>query len=216
MVSAMDLTPVESRVLGALLEKAATTPEYYPLSTQSLVTACNQSLNRDPVMQLTESEVLEAVHSLRERALIRSVKRPGDRVMKHQHDLDRAYGLAEAGKAVLAVLLLRGPQTPGELRSRTERYAESPSSADVEAALDALAAREFPLVVRLERRPGQKEERWAELLTDASPDTGDPEPPAFGPSRQVSLSDRLTLLEDEVATLRSELTRLWHSLGEEP
>lgn len=216
MVPAMQLTMTESRVLGALLEKAATTPEQYPLSSQALVTACNQSQNRDPVMQLSEVEVIEAVYSLREWELIRSVKRPGERVMKHQHDVDRRFGLDEVAKAVLAVLLLRGPQTPGELRTRIERYVDCAEMADVHRALEALAAREIPLTARLDRRPGQKEERWTDLLNTDVIEADRSDHPAPGPAAPGSVVDRLTKLEEEVEGLRAELTLLRRSLGELP
>lgn len=216
MVPAMQLTMIESRVLGALLEKAATTPEYYPLSSQALVTACNQSQNRDPVLELSEREVLEAVHSLREQELIRSVKRPGDRVMKHQHDLDRRFALDEVTKAVLAVLLLRGPQTPGELRTRIDRYVEAAEMADVFRALAVLAEREEPLAVRLDRRPGQKEERWTELLNAEYVEVGRPDHVGRESPGAGSVAERLSRLEREVQDLTEQLSLLRLSLGEEP
>lgn len=216
MVPAMQLTMIESRVLGALLEKAATTPEYYPLSSQALVTACNQSQNRDPVLELSEREVLEAVHSLREQELIRSVKRPGDRVMKHQHDLDRRFALDEVTKAVLAVLLLRGPQTPGELRTRIDRYVEAAEMADVFRALAVLAEREEPLAVRLDRRPGQKEERWTELLNTEYVEVGRPDHVGRESPGAGSVAERLSRLEREVQDLAEQLSLLRRSLGEEP
>ncbi|NND83737.1 MAG: YceH family protein [Acidimicrobiia bacterium] len=197
----MDLDTVQTRVLGALLEKAATTPEHYPLSTPALVTACNQKQNREPVTDFGEPEVLDAIRALRESGLARSVKRPGDRVMKHRHDAGEALKLDEVEQALIAVLLLRGAQTPGELRSRTERYVELASTEDVEAALGGLAAREEPLVRRLERVPGQKESRWCDLLRE-----GDALIPASAPSSPRA--DRLAALEAEVAALRLEVAEL--------
>lgn len=188
-------------MLGALLEKAATTPEHYPLSTQALVTACNQKQNREPVSDFSEDEVLDAIRSLREAGLARSVKRPGDRVMKHRHDVGDALGLPEPQRAVLAVLLLRGAQTPGELRARTDRYVEFASTEDVEAALEALAHREEPLVRRLERVPGQKESRWCDLLRD-----GEALIPSAGSGS--ARNERLDRLEAEVAELRAEVAAL--------
>ncbi|MEX1287329.1 MAG: DUF480 domain-containing protein, partial [Acidimicrobiia bacterium] len=135
----MELTAVEQRVLGSLVEKAMTTPDIYPLTTNALVAACNQASNRDPVTSFTEDEVLVAVGSLRELGLVRSVKRAGDRVMKHRHDVDRELRLEPEAVAVLAVLLLRGAQTPGELRSRTDRYADLGDTETVEAVLAGLA-----------------------------------------------------------------------------
>lgn len=207
MVTPMQLTIVETRVLGALLEKAATTPEHYPLSSQALVTACNQSQNRDPVTSFDESEVLDAIKSLRDRELVRSVKRPGDRVMKHQHDLDRALRLEDTEKAVLAVLLLRGPQTPGELRTRTDRYGDFDSLDEVEDVLQRLCSRETPLTLQLERQPGQKESRWQELMSAepaGSPHMGSGE-------RRPSTADllaRVEVLEAAVHSLQSQLADL--------
>ncbi len=215
MVSAMQLTTIESRVLGALLEKAATTPEYYPLSSQALVTACNQSQNREPVTDYEESDVLDAVYSLRDRGLARSVKRPGDRVMKHQHDLERTLGLDDRSRAVLAILLLRGPQTPGELRTRTDRYVDFSALDEVEEVLEALASRETPLAVQLDRQPGQKESRWLELLSDHPQGNGlVPSLPRerVGSGREP-LEARVAQLEVTVADLLESLATLRMSLG---
>lgn len=203
----MELTAVEQRVLGSLVEKAMTTPDIYPLTTNALVAACNQASNREPVMALEEDEVLAAVGSLRELGLVRSVKRAGDRVMKHRHDVDRELGLEAAATSVLAVLLLRGAQTPGELRSRTDRYVDLADTEAVEAVLGALAAADPPLVARLERRPGQKEARWVHLLGPV-PDRVDEVVGEGGPSRR----DRLAELEEEVGRLRSEVAALAEGL----
>ena len=212
MVTPMQLTSVEARVLGSLLEKAATTPEHYPLSSQALVTACNQSQNRDPVTSFDEAEVLDAIKSLRDRELVRSVKRPGDRVMKHQHDLDRALRLEDPEKAVLAVLLLRGSQTPGELRTRTDRYGDFDSLEDVEDVLQRLCSRETPLTVQLERQPGQKESRWQELISlEPAGSTN-----AAAPERRPATADllvRIEALESEVEHLRAQLVDLAAALG---
>lgn len=203
----MELTAVEQRVLGSLVEKAMTTPDVYPLTTNALVAACNQASNRDPVTAFGEDEVLAAVGSLRDRGLVRSVKRPGDRVMKHRHDVDRELRLGPEAVSVLAVLLLRGAQTPGELRSRTDRYVELVDTAAVEAVLADLAAADPPLVTRLERRPGQKETRWVHLLGPVAEPVSDPVGDA-APSRP----DRLADLEAQVAQLRAEVTALSEAL----
>jgi uncharacterized protein YceH (UPF0502 family) len=200
----MDLTPIEQRVLGALVEKQMTTPEHYPLTTNALIAAANQASNRDPVTDYDETEVLEAVTSLRERELVRSVKRPGDRVMKHRHDADRTLRIDDEELAVLAVLLLRGPQTPGELRSRTERYTEFGTGVD--AALDRLAGRDEPIVTALERRPGQKEARWAHLLGPlGEPAPTVPTAPPPVPSGLDAIVARLEALEASVDEIRGEL-----------
>lgn len=164
-MSAPALTAEEARVLGCLLEKAATTPEHYPLSLNALVTACNQTTNRDPVVRYGEEVVEDALAGLRDKGLARRLKAPGQRVVKHRHVADEALGLDGGRLALLGVLLLRGPQTPGELKTRTERWHSFASPAEVEEALDDLASAEHALVARLARRPGWKEDRWAQLLT---------------------------------------------------
>lgn len=207
----MDLTPTEQRVVGSLIEKQMTTPEHYPLTTNALVAAANQASNRDPVTSYDDSDVLAAVASLRERDLMRSVKRPGDRVMKHQHDLDRTLGLDDEELAVVAVLLLRGPQTPGELRSRTERYTEFGTG--VEAALRRLASRDPALVEVLDRQPGQKEARWVHVLGETGPAparTVRADPITVSPGTDVGdvlggLTARVEELERRVGRLMEEL-----------
>lgn len=165
----MRLDAVEGRVLGSLIEKQLTTPQQYPLTLNALVLACNQASNRDPVTSLAESEVLDALERLKASRLVRFVlPSHGRSVVRYRQVLDEALGLDAAGLAVLAVLLLRGPQTPGELRSRTERMAALDGLHALEHELDRLAALDPPLVVRLGRRPGQKEDRWSELLSGPS------------------------------------------------
>ena len=160
----MPLSDVEVRVLGALVEKERTTPDAYPLSSQALVTACNQRTSRDPVSDYHLQEVQEAAFNLRERGFAATVQELSDRVPKHRHQLQRALGVAELELALLAVLMLRGPQTPGELRARVERYRVASDHASVEAALRALAERPSPLVVNLGRAPGQSQDRWRHTL----------------------------------------------------
>jgi uncharacterized protein YceH (UPF0502 family) len=154
----------QARVLGCLLEKQLATPQYYPLTLNALVTACNQSSNREPVTSYADAEVTDALDGLREQGLVRVVYSSGNRVPKYRHVLDETWGLDAAHRAVLAVLLLRGPQTPGELRSRTERLASFASLDEIEEVLRLLAIREEPLVRQMDRRPGQKEARYRELL----------------------------------------------------
>lgn len=198
----------ELRVLGALIEKRATTPDHYPLSTNALVTACNQKTNREPVTDLTERQVLDAMLELRALKLCRSV--PSGRTDKHKHVLDDALGLDEAQLAVLAVMMLRGPQTPGELRTRTDRYVDFGSVEEVQSVLDALVAGERPLVADLGRGPGQSQNRYMHLLggpVDST--TSVTSAPPSGPSR----SDRLETLESTVISLIDRVTRLENELG---
>lgn len=161
----MLLSDVEVRVLGALVEKERTTPDAYPLSVQGLVTACNQRTSRDPVTDLHLQEVQAALQRLRDRGMATTVQEVSDRVPKHRHLLTRALDLDDRQLAVLAVLMLRGAQTPGELRSRTERYLDFPDVTTVEATLASLAGRAAPLVKNLGRGPGQSQDRWTHLLT---------------------------------------------------
>ena len=217
----MDLTPVEVRVLGCLVEKQRTTPQYYPLTLNALVTACNQTSNRHPVVAYQPDEVQDALASLRERELTRIVYSVHNRATKYRHVLDEALRVSDEELALLAILMLRGAQTVGELRGRSERMAEFASLDQVEATLDALAAREAPLVARLPRQPGQKEVRYAHLL--AGPPSVDDEPaPAVtaAPSaRGAAAADGAALeavarLEDEVRGLREELDDLRREVAE--
>src|SRR4051812_48366498 len=159
------LNPTEVRVLGALIEKELSTPEHYPLSLHSLVTACNQSSNREPVTSLANDDVSHALDTLRRQDQVRSFQGSGERVPKYQHLLTQAGELSREELAVLCVLMLRGAQTLAEVRSRTERLLPEERATSVESTLEALVAREpDPAVVRLPRRPGQKEMRYAHLL----------------------------------------------------
>lgn len=210
----MDLSPEEIRVLGCLIEKERTTPDQYPLTTNSLRLACNQKSNREPVVDFDERTVDQAMLGLRERKLARTVM-SGGRTSKHRHVLSEAWALDDEEIAVLCVMCLRGPQTLGELRTRTERMIEFSSLDHVERALERLAGRAEPLVVNAGRRPGQKEERWAHLLAE---EIAWPEPvyqaPAAdggaGGSRQgaAALSGRVDQLEEEVRSLSSDLELL--------
>ena len=160
----MELTAEQGRVLGALVEKELTTPQGYPLTDNALVAACNQTTSRDPVVSYDVATVRVAVRGLRELELLRTVHRTGERSDKHRHELPAALDLSREQVAVLAVLLLRGPQTAAEVRARSERMHAFGSGEEVERVLGELAARSEPLAVRLERQPGRKEARWAQLL----------------------------------------------------
>jgi uncharacterized protein YceH (UPF0502 family) len=203
----MKLTAVEIRILGSLIEKESTTPDNYPLSLNALVVACNQSSNRDPVMTLSEDEVRWAVNNLRQQSLVRAEQGSGSRVMKYRHLLAERLPIDTSPLGVLCVLMLRGPQTAGEIRGRTGRLAELATVADAEAVLQELGAKE--LVVELARRPGQKESRWAHLLAGAPVmEPGELETRTPASDRTPHDDDRVAKLEREVATLRTEVTAL--------
>ncbi|HWW53857.1 MAG TPA: YceH family protein [Acidimicrobiales bacterium] len=202
------LPPPQARVLGCLLEKQLATPQYYPLTLNALVAACNQSSNRDPVTDYQEAEVADAIAGLREQALVRIVHSAGNRVPKYRHVLDETWGLDSAHRAVLAVLLLRGPQTLGELRARTERLATFDSLDEIEEVLRLLNVRDVPLARLLERRPGQKEARYAHLMSGevslAAEHTPDAERTRSGPG----LAERVAALEETVAALSALVEEL--------
>lgn len=201
----MALSPVQVRILGCMLEKERTTPDSYPLTMNGLLSACNQTSNRFPVVHLDEATVGNALQNLRAENLVRIVYSRSNRADKYRHVLDEALGLDGADMALLAVLMLRGPQTGNELRARTERLHPFQDQAEVDDALRRLAARDEALVALLERQSGQKEHRWAQLLGGELP-AGErgTAADAPGPSR----ADRLAALEDTVDTLRQELSRL--------
>jgi uncharacterized protein YceH (UPF0502 family) len=200
----VDVDPVELRVLGCLIEKQRTTPEQYPLSLNALRLASNQTTNRDPVVDYDEATIRDALERLGRRGWTRYASGPGSRAPKYRHLLDEALGLDDAEIALLAVLMLRGPQTLGELKSRTERLHRFASPEDVERSLSALAGRE--LAQRLARRPGQKEERWGQLLGDDSEVADVSAPP---PARaRSSLEERVERLEREVTELRAAIEDL--------
>jgi uncharacterized protein YceH (UPF0502 family) len=201
------LSDVEARVLGCLVEKEITTPEYYPLSLNALVHACNQKSNRDPLMNLDEAAVRNSLRALGEQALARSAG--GDsRVAKYEHRLSEVFNFTRPETAILCELLLRGPQTPGELRSRAERMHPFEDLSVVQSTLKHLMEREPPLVKLLPRQPGNKEARYMHLLS------GDVEVRETLPVKQVAVSSsavenaRMTELESEVAALQKEIADL--------
>jgi uncharacterized protein len=205
------LTDVEVRILGSLLEKEFTTPDSYPLSLNALLAACNQTTNREPVMRLGDEAVTPAIIALRRRGLLRQIQPVGSRVTKFQHLLAEELELGARELAVLGVLMLRGPQTPGELHARTARLTPFVDIADLEGTLESLIAREpEPLVVRLPRRPGQKEVRYAHLLS-GEPTQVDSPPTAEEPAtatRAGAEDDRVAALERTVEELRTEVAAL--------
>jgi uncharacterized protein YceH (UPF0502 family) len=203
------LTPSEQRVLGCLIEKRLTTPDQYPLSLNALRLAANQSTNRDPVMNLEESEINEAAQRLSRYGLVRLASGHGSRAVKYRHLAEESLGLERDQVALLGVLLLRGPQTIGELKIRTERMSAFASLETVQAALGTM--REKGYVSRRDRRPGQKEERWAHRLgaedaASEAPQTVSPQSFAPPPVTALeALSARVARLEAEVADLRAQL-----------
>jgi len=205
---ALQLSEVEVRALGALVEKEITTPEYYPLSLNALLNACNQKSNREPIMSLDEDAVRHALRSLTEQALVRSAG--GDsRVAKFEHRLNELYNFHRHEIAVLCVLLLRGPQTPGELRTRTARMYSFEDLEAVHSALNHLMRREPPLAKGLPRQPGTKEARYMHLLSGdiASAATGPSESSVEMNHRNVDAreGERIAKLESDVAELKKEL-----------
>ncbi|MFN2606503.1 MAG: DUF480 domain-containing protein [Acidimicrobiales bacterium] len=202
----MQLSPVQVRVLGCLLEKERATPDNYPLTMNGLLSACNQTTNRWPVVALSEATVANAIENLKAYGLLRVVYSRSNRADKYRHVLDEAWSLADPELAVLAVLLLRGGQTAAELRTRAERLHPFAEVDEVEAVLAALAAREEPLVARLGRAPGQKEARWGHLVGgEPAPDDG---PPPAADHARVTRGDRIEALESALADVRAEVQRL--------
>lgn len=203
------LTTEEVRVLGSLVEKSVTTPEYYPLSLVAVTAACNQKSSRDPVVTYEAPLVEAALRGLREKHLLWVVSSPEGRVPKYKHRFREAFDLSEAEQAVLCLLMLRGPQTPGELKGRGERLFPFGSTEEVEAVLGELKGREEgPLAVPLPRRPGQKEARWAHTLSGLPVAEGDSPEASAAESSPPSILGRLERLEEEVRSLRSRVEAL--------
>jgi len=208
------LTEIETRVLGSLIEKDITTPDYYPLSLNALVNACNQKNNREPVMALDEDSVTHALATLQEKRLAGPASGADSRVTKYEHRLQEVFNFDRREIAILCVLLLRGPQTPGELRSRTERMYRFEALDDVISTLDRLSQRDPPLVTILARQPGTKESRYLQLFSpDALPafDVDVGRAPDHAISRPV---DRLSNLESEVAKLKLQVAEIQQQLSD--
>ena len=193
-------------MLGCLIEKQRTTPDVYPLSLNSLRLACNQSTNRDPVVQYDEPTIRRALDSLSRRGWVRLASGPGSRAVKFRHLFDEALGLNDSEISLLAVLMLRGPQTVGELKQRTERLRHFETAGDVDAVLSALAERE--LVERWPRRAGQKEDRYVQLLGGSAESAPRYAAVAVEDDRLAELQAAVSELRDEVAALRAELRGL--------
>jgi len=206
----VNLTPVQARIVGCLIEKEMTTPDNYPLTMNALLAACNQTSNRNPVTRLEEATVSNALENLRAVKVVRIVYSRSNRADKFRHVLDEVLAVEPEAMAVLSVLMLRGPQTAGELRSRTERLHPFADQGEVDESLRRLGSRQEPLVARLERHPGQKETRWAHLLggdlaeVQASAD----QVATNGDDRPTPRADRIAILEESVAEVRADLDRL--------
>jgi uncharacterized protein YceH (UPF0502 family) len=199
------LNEVEARVLGALIEKDITTPDYYPLSLNALINACNQKSNRDPVMNLDEQTVREALNSLQGKRLAGPASGADSRVTKYEHRSQEVFNLTRGETALLCVLLLRGPQTPGELRGRSERLHRFETLDDVHATLQRMTERDPALVTMLPRVPGTKESRFAHLLSGKVEKY---EPPVPAAAESSPHAERIGRLEEEVAGLRRDLSDL--------
>ena len=215
--ASLPLTPIEARVLATLMEKARTVPDSYPLSLNSLMLGCNQKTTRDPVMDLTEADVASAIDSLHNNALVRT--NTSGRVARYEHNFQRGIGVPEQSAVLLGVLMLRGPQTSAELRLNTERWYKFADISSVEGFLEELQDRSEekggPLVVKLAKAPGAREQRWAHLLCGPVDETSWA---SGSPSRAVDsgTAERLARLEAEVAQLRSTVAKLCAELGVMP
>ncbi|RQO67018.1 DUF480 domain-containing protein [Aquitalea sp. FJL05] len=204
------LDAAEVRVLGALVEKQALTPDAYPLTLNSLSSACNQLTSREPVMQLSDAELSAALAGLMAKKLVTERLPAGSRVAKYEHRLNYEWNIDGARQAALALLMLRGPQTSAEIRTRSGRIYSFGGVEEVEGALEALADKYPPLVMKLPRQPGEREARWCHLLS------GEPSPNEISAAAiiDVGVAGRVAALEAEVAALKARLQQLEHSLGE--
>jgi uncharacterized protein YceH (UPF0502 family) len=216
----LHLTPAESRVLGVLVEKATTTPEQYPLSLNALTSGCNQKNNRDPVLAISEDETFDAIESLRGKGLSVRVDMAGSRVHRYKHTAGDALHARGGELAILAELLLRGPQTLGELRGRATRMHPMESLDVAKQFLDALMNRPEPLVKQLPPAPGTRAERFVQLLCpdlhpiDATTASASPAPSGSGAATSSSLAQRVEKLEADVTALRQTVNKLAEALGE--
>ena len=207
------LSAEELRVLGALMEKSKVTPDYYPMTVNGLVAACNQKTSRKPVVQYDENTVAMTLASLKKRGLVSTATGGSDRAVKYKHNFAIVYPVLPAEVAIVSLLILRGPQTPGELNTNSGRMHEFDSIEEVQEVLDRLSSPEMPFLVQLPKRPGQKEARYAHLLAgepEISDDDYADEPSGRG---NTALEARVTKLENELATLRAEFDNLMKQLS---
>lgn len=211
------LNPVEVRILGSLIEKELTTPEYYPLTLNALTNACNQKSNREPVVSYDETTVARGLESLREKNLAIRSTGAGSRVPKYKHTLDRKFPLKQQEIAVLCVLFLRGPQTVGEIRGRTARMYEFKDLEEVDATLEGLLNQAYgPLVVELPRQPGRKENRYAHLFSGQPEIVEEAREPRLEATTQQVLeeNERIAKLENELQAIKKELSELRKEFAE--
>lgn len=204
----VQMSPVEARVVGALMEKEATTPDYYPLSLNALINACNQKSNREPVMELDENTVRDALESLREKRLAGPTSSADSRVTKYEHRMQEVFNFTRGESALVCVLLLRGPQTPGELRGRTERIHRFEELSDVQSTLQRLMQRTPVLVAVLPRQPGTKEARYTHLFS------GSVETVASAVPAVHENENRDSHVEEEVRALRADVEELKRQFAE--
>ncbi len=207
-LDALQLTPVEARIVGALMEKETTTPDYYPLSLNALINACNQKSNREPVMELDENIVRDALEALREKRLAGPTSSADSRVTKYEHRMQEVFNFTRGESALICVLLLRGPQTPGELRGRTERIHRFEELSDVQSTLQRLTQHTPPLVAILPRQPGTKEARYTHLFSGSVESVASALPAA--PVHESSSSN----MDEEVRALRAEVDQLKREFDE--
>ena len=211
LIEPIRLNPAEARVLGVLIEKEVTTPDYYPLSMNALINACNQRSNREPVMNLDEDDTRQALRGLEDKQFAGRTRNAEGRVTKYEHWLGEAFNFSRAEAALICVLLLRGPQTPGELRSRTERLHPFAEISDVIGGLQKLMERDPPLVALLPRQPGARESRYAHLLSgpiESIQMAVVPTPPTQSALPSGEQEDRVARLESTVAELQREVAAL--------
>jgi uncharacterized protein len=207
------LTDNEARVLGSLVEKDITTPDYYPLTLNALVNACNQKSNRDPVMSLNDELARQALYSLNQKGLAGTASTADSRVPKYAHRMQEAFNFTRPETAVMCVLILRGPQTPGELRGRSERMHRFEDLTDVQSTLQKLMAREEPLVKVLPRQPGTKEARYAHLLSGVKAEWDAPLPPVDLRAAPRADDERILRLEESVEALKKDIAELKEELA---
>jgi uncharacterized protein YceH (UPF0502 family) len=210
----IELNEVEARVLGSLVEKQLTTPEYYPMTLNALTAACNQKTSRDPVVSYDEAAVQAALDSLHDKYLVYLFHGSTARAVKYKHMLPSVYELEPSETAVICVLLLRGPQTPGEIHSRTGRLYDFKDLNDVQGSLDSLARRDEPMAVRLERQPGQKDARYAHLLSGPVAADAAVVSHSVTSAQKDANNERIEKLEEEIGALREEVSTLKETFEE--